>query len=67
MSEPLHVRLSNRMRAGNGVPAADWSWLMQRLSPEQMRRIEAQAAEHDCDLLSCLRDWPELFAPEDDS
>lgn len=66
MSEPLHVRLSNRMRAKEGVPQGDWLWLMQRLTPGQMDRIEAQAAEHGCDMLSCLRDWPELFANEDD-
>lgn len=68
MSEPLHMRLSRTMREGknhNGpIPQADWIWVVNRLTPEQVGRIESMASEHECSTMAVLRDWPELFDPE---
>lgn len=70
MPDSLAVRMSKQMLAGkngNGpVQQSDWAWIIASLTPQQMRRIEAQAAEHDCSMLAVLRDWPEMFEPEDD-
>ncbi len=68
MPEPLHERLARTMREGkngNGpIPQSDLLWVINRLTPEQIARVEAMASEHDCSTMAVLRDWPELFDPE---